>query len=122
MAFRPRLLTPFLLACTVQLAGCGSGGSSGGSNAGTGTNSGSAALSWAAPTQNQNGTPVHLVGFNIYTGSSQTTLQHRTTVGANQTSATLHNLPTGVVYFAVTAVDANGAESDHSNVASITVN
>lgn len=119
----------FAVLLVTQLTGCGGSGSDGTSGggssvggSGTGTGTGAATLQWTAPTSNEDGTDMTLTGFSIYTGNSQNTLQPVTTVGPYETSATVNNLPSGTVYFAVTALSTNGMESDLSNVVSATFN
>jgi hypothetical protein len=80
---------------------------------------GTADLSWIAPQTNEDGSPVNLTGFNIYQGSSATSLSKIATVGASQTTYTANSLPAGTYYFAVTAV--GGGESNKSNVESKTI-
>jgi hypothetical protein len=80
---------------------------------------GTADLSWIAPQTNEDGSPVNLTGFNIYQGSSVTSLSKIATVGASTTTFTATNLPAGTQYFAVTAV--GGGESQFSNVENKTI-
>lgn len=124
----------FAWPCTVLLVfllvACGGGTTPGGSSStgsstggsGIGTGSGTATLLWIPPTTNEDGTATSLNGFNIYTGLSQNSLQPVATVSASETSATVNNLPSGTVYFAVTALSSNGVESDFSNITSKTFN
>lgn len=108
-----------------QVAACGGGASSSNSSGSAGVGSsgtGTATLQWVPPTSNEDGTTTALSGFNIYTGLTQNTLQPIATVGPYETSATVNNLPSGTVYFAVTALGTNGMESDLSNIASKTFN
>jgi hypothetical protein len=77
--------------------------------------SGTASLSWSPPTTNEDGTPVTLTGFNIYAGSSASSLLKIATVGASQTSFALDYLSAGTYYFAVTAIGSTG-ESSFSNI------
>lgn len=123
--------SPFSAAISIallisQVAACGgSAGSgtsgSGGSSVGS-SGTGTATLQWVPPTVNEDGSTTRLSGFNIYSGLSQNTLQPVATVGPYETSATVNNLPSGTVYFAVTALGTNGMESDLSNIASKTFN
>lgn len=121
------LTRPCVILLVVMLAACGGDTTPGGSSrstggAGIGTGSGTATLLWIPPTTNEDGTATSLNGFNIYTGLSQNSLQPVATVGASETSATVNNLPSGTVYFAVTALSSNGVESDISNITSKTFN
>ena len=126
MTVRPRLYIRICAAFVVaQLVGCGGAGSdgSGGSSVGGSggvTGSHMATLSWMAPANNVDGTAAQVDGFNIYSGLSQDSLQRVATVAANETVATVANLPAGTVYFAVTAFSADSAESDFSEIRSHT--
>jgi hypothetical protein len=82
--------------------------------------SGTASLSWTPPTTNEDGTPVTLMGFNIYAGSSGTSLLKIGSVGPSQTSFAVDYLPAGTYYYAVTAVGDTG-ESQFSNIESKTI-
>ena len=124
--------SPFSAAISIvllisQVAACGGGAgngtsSSGGSSSVGSSGTGTATLQWIPPTVNEDGSTTTLSGFNIYSGLSQNTLQPVATVGPYETSATVSNLPSGTVYFAVTALGTNGMESDLSNIASKTFN
>ena len=113
------------------LAGCGggsdgssSGGSSGSSGGSSSGATGSAALSWAAPTSNSDGSALtDLAGYHVYYGTSSNLLnQDQSVSDANATSATVGSLAAGTWYFAVAAVNSGGVEGDLSNVASKTIN
>jgi hypothetical protein len=78
---------------------------------------GSATLTWAAPTEHTNGTPLtDLVGFKLHWGvapglhSSQLTINNPDT-----TSWKIGDLPAGPWYFTVSAISASGFESAKSN-------
>jgi fibronectin type 3 domain-containing protein len=80
-----------------------------------------ASLSWQAPTQRTDGTPLNnLAGFRVLWGTSQTTLTNSVAI----TSATARAYmvegltPGATYYFAATALDGAGAESGLSNIAS----
>ena len=81
---------------------------------------GSALLSWSAPTQNSDGTPLtDLAGYRLHSGCSQSGQYERppVTVGL-VTSHTLTGLSdVGTCYFAATALDTSGGESAFSNQA-----
>ncbi len=79
----------------------------------------SATLSWAAPTQNVDGTAlVNLAGFRIYYGTSSTAL-NKTIEVANPSISTyvIDGLAPATYYFAVRAYTSAGTESANSNVA-----
>jgi len=79
--------------------------------------SGSANLSWTAPTQNTNGTPVTpLSGYVIYYGQTQSQLLDTKAVsGATTTTASVTGLTAGTWYFEVAAVAADGTQSPPSS-------
>ncbi len=109
---------------TFTLACSGAGGSTSHSVTVTvlAAGSGSATLSWVAPTTNEDDSPLtDLAGFNIYHGTSPQSLQRIASVGANELTYTVNNLPPGTHHFAVTAAVTSGAESDFSNLGSKTV-
>lgn len=73
-------------------------------------------LSWETPTKNADGTPLtDLQGFRVYYGASSHNYSHNIDVG-NVTSYTANSLVSGVTYyFAVTAYDSSGNQSNYSN-------
>jgi hypothetical protein len=80
-------------------------------------------LSWTPPTQNTDGSKLSdLAGYKIYYGTSEKYFQRVIEVNdAGVTKYTINNLSPFSYYFAVTASNAAGAESTHSNVRSKTV-
>jgi len=89
----------------------------------TQTANGSATLSWAAPTQNTNGTPLtDLAGYRIYYGTSKTTMTQSVQV-ANPAVLTevISNLSPGTWYFSVRDYTSANVESDFSSVVSTTI-
>jgi putative Ig domain-containing protein len=84
---------------------------------------GSASLSWTAPTQNTDGTPVtDLAGYHIYFGTSVAALNSLIDVpGAATTEYEISNLSSGTYYFIVVAYNSLGFESPASNQASKTI-
>ena len=85
--------------------------------------SGRATVSWVAPLQRTDGTPLqNLAGFRVYYGTQSGALAIVINVanpGAN--SVVVDNLTSGTWYFAATAVDADGIESAFSSTASKTI-
>ncbi len=81
---------------------------------------GAATLSWSAPVQNTDGSSItDLSGYKIYYGSDPGSLG--TTIQISNSGITTYvvdNLQSGTYYFAVTAYNAAGAESDRSAVGS----
>ena len=83
----------------------------------------SAVLTWTAPTTNTDGTALtNLAGFNIYSGSSATSLSLLGSVGATVLTYTA-TIGVGTTYFAVTAFNSAvpSTESAQSTVVSKTV-
>jgi hypothetical protein len=83
-----------------------------------------AQLSWEAPTQNSDGSPLtDLAGYRVYWGTSSRSYSGNATVnGAGTTSYTVQNLAAGTWYFTVTARNENGVESAYSSEESKTIN
>jgi hypothetical protein len=79
----------------------------------------SATLSWTAPTTSEDGTALNdLAGYKIYYGTDSTSFSNSIDV-KNVTTYQLANLTSELAYyFAITAYDIHGNESDHSNIAS----
>lgn len=84
---------------------------------------GTAALSWLAPTQNTDGSPVTgLAGYRVYHGTTASALNDVFQVsGAASTSYTVSQLPSGTHYFAVAAYTTAGVEGAMSAVGSKTI-
>lgn len=82
--------------------------------------SGSATLSWAAPTENTDGSALtDLAGYRIYYGNSSSSMTQ--TVQIPTVGLTIYQvagLGSGTWYFAIKAYNSSGAESNLSNVAS----
>ena len=89
----------------------------GGGSGGTGV----AILSWTPPVTNTDGSPVDLLGYMIYQGSSPTNLTAVRMVGVLDTTTVVDDLPTGTHFFAVAAVSMSGARSTPSNIQSKTI-
>ncbi len=84
---------------------------------------GSATLSWLAPTENTNGTPLlNLAGYRIYYGTSTTAMTQSVQI-ANPGIATyvVSNLPPATWYFEVRAYTSANVESSASAVVSKTI-
>lgn len=81
----------------------------------------SATLSWEAPTTNADGTPLtDLAGYKIYYGQEPIKYNETIDVG-NVTTYTVSNLSSDTTYyFAVTAYNRNGNESEFSEEVSKT--
>ncbi|HZD53828.1 MAG TPA: putative Ig domain-containing protein [Woeseiaceae bacterium] len=81
------------------------------------TTTGSVTLSWAAPTQNTDGTPLtDLAGYRIYYGLAPGQYDQTLEInGAGVLSTVIDNLTQGTWYFAATAFTTSGVESDLSS-------
>lgn len=86
-----------------------------------GGGTGVAVLSWVPPTTNTDGSPIDLMGYMIYQGSSPTNLTALRMVGVLDTTTVIENLPVGTHFFAVAAVSMSGTQSALSNVQSKTI-
>jgi len=81
-----------------------------------------AVLVWTAPTTNVDGsTLVDLAGYHVYVGTTTSDLQPIGNAAANQTNYTKNDLAPGTYYFAVTAYNSSGAESEFSNIGTKTI-
>ncbi|MGX5172747.1 fibronectin type III domain-containing protein [Aliikangiella sp. IMCC44653] len=81
---------------------------------------GMASVSWNPPSTNTDDSPLEdLIGFKIYVGESVETLSPKVTIDDPQTySHVIDELkPNTTYYFAVTAINSQGIESDYSNIA-----
>lgn len=100
-----------------------SSSSAGSSASGSSSPPGTATLSWQAPTENTDGTPLtNLAGYYIDYGSQSQT--YTTTIqitNPSLTSYVVENLAPGTYYFVVTAYNSTGQDSGDSNQASVTV-
>jgi len=78
----------------------------------------SVTLSWTIPSTNEDGTPLtDLAGFTVYYGATTRSYSHSSTIdNPGVTSLILDNLSYGrTYYFAITAFNESGNESDYSN-------
>jgi hypothetical protein len=84
---------------------------------------GTATLSWSAPTDNSNGSPITgLAGYNIYYGTDPSNLTKSIEVaGASTTTYTVTGLTAGTYYFAVAAYNSEGVDSSLSNIGQKTI-
>jgi hypothetical protein len=85
--------------------------------------SGRATLSWQAPTDNVDGSPLtDLAGFRVYYGNSANDLRYFMQVAdPGARSRIVEDLTVGTWYFAATAYDQSGGESARSNVTAKTI-
>lgn len=86
-------------------------------------NGGSATLSWVAPTQNDDGTPLlGLSGYVVLYGMNANSLDHTATISDPvATSYVVPNLQPGTWYFGLAAVAVSGAQSRTSDLVSKTI-
>ena len=84
---------------------------------------GSVSLSWTAPTENEDNSPLaDLAGYMIHYGTRAG--QYSNTIHVDDPKATsyeVENLSSGTYYFAMTAISTDGAESALSNMIAKTV-
>lgn len=87
------------------------------------SSSNTATLSWQAPTTNVDGTELtDLAGFKIYYGKASGTYSEVTDINNPLTTEyMIEGLAEGTYYFAATAYDVMGNESDYSNEVSKTI-
>jgi hypothetical protein len=80
-------------------------------------------LSWTAPTLNENGTDLtNLAGYNVYYGTSPTTMTSLATVSdPAAVSYTVGNLAHGTWYFSISAYNSDGQTSGPSTTATATL-
>lgn len=85
---------------------------------------GNVTLSWAAPTQNADGSPLtDLAGYNIYYGTSSGVYDHEINIDSpGTTTYVVDNLVPDTYYFAATSFNSTGVESEYSGEAVRTVN
>ena len=83
---------------------------------------GTATLTWAAPTQNTDGSSItNLAGYVISYGTSATALTQTVTVSNPATTTyTVQNLTAGTWYFSVAATETGGTASAPSSMVSMT--
>jgi len=103
------------IAMAITLLGCGSNKSVNNDNSvASNKYSGSVALSWYAPTKNEDGSHLtDLSGYKIYYGTTSRNYTQYVDTG-NVTAVNIGNLAPGTYYFALVAYDNAGNESDYS--------
>jgi hypothetical protein len=87
------------------------------------TGTGSATLSWSAPTQRSDGSPLtNLAGYRIYYGRMSQTYDYEIEVtNPGIVTYVIEGLVPGEWYFAAASVDAAGVESEYSNEVTRTI-
>jgi hypothetical protein len=88
-----------------------------------GVSVGSATVRWMPPTQNTDGSPLtDLAGYRIYWGTAPDDFSNSTTIKTvGLTTYVVENLAPGRYYFAMTALNAAGRESELTAAASKTI-
>jgi hypothetical protein len=111
--------TVYLAPFTITVVSASQPGTSG---AGAGTN-GNVSLSWVAPSENTDGTPLtDLSGYVIHYGSAPMSFTNSITItNPGLTRYVVENLPAGTYYFSVTAITSSGSQSGYSAEASTTI-
>jgi hypothetical protein len=117
------LITLLISACNSE-ENYGLDGSSG--TAGGGIVQGAAiSLSWTAPYEREDGTPIpmsDIAGYRVYYGSSQGDYSEIVDIADSSTmQVTLNNVPSGTYYIVVTTYDVDGRESGYSEEVVTTV-
>ena len=109
----PHLLPTLLLA--VIISACGDGGSI----PVTSNQVGFATLSWTAPTQNTDGSPLtDLASYKIYYGDESGSYHTSIQISNNgMTVYVVKHLTSNTYYFVMTAINSSGVESNFSNEA-----
>jgi hypothetical protein len=84
---------------------------------------GAATLSWTAPDQNTDGSPLtNLAGYRIYYGTSANDLDQVISISnVGITAYVVDDLTAGTYYFSIRAYTSAGTESSLSNVVSDTI-
>ena len=77
---------------------------------------GSVSLSWQPPTEREDGTPLTaLAGYRLFYGQSSRDYSEEVRIdNPGVTTQLIENLSSGTWYFAMTAIDADGLESELS--------
>jgi hypothetical protein len=85
--------------------------------------SGAVTLSWAAPTENTDGSALtNLAGYDIYYGASAASMDQKITIATvGMESYVISDLPSGTWYFRIVAVNALGLQSAPSSTVSTTI-
>jgi fibronectin type 3 domain-containing protein len=85
---------------------------------------GTVTLSWQPPALREDGTPLDgsLGGYRVYYGSISRNYTDSIRINDPQVTQQSFQLPSGLYYFAMTAVDRDGLESDYSNEVTRRVN
>lgn len=121
-----RIVALMSVVVSLLAAGCGGSESDPAPTAAApgATGSGGVTVSWVAPVQNEDGTPlVNLAGFRLRHGSRYGVYSSEITIqNPGATSHRVSGLAPGLYYFVVSAVDQRGLEGARSRPQRILVN
>ena len=83
------------------------------------------ALSWTAPVEREDGTPIsmsEIAGYRVYYGTSEGNYPNELDIAdSDNMQATLSNLASGIYYIVVTTYDMDGRESAFSEIVTISI-
>jgi len=83
------------------------------------------ALSWIAPSEREDGTPIsmaEIAGYRVYYGTSEGNYPNELDIAdSDNMQATLSNLASGIYYIVVTTYDMDGRESAFSEIVTISI-
>ncbi|MGH9523928.1 MAG: fibronectin type III domain-containing protein [Terriglobales bacterium] len=129
-----RVLGVFMLAAALNGCGGADGSSAADTNATGSTgapagqalppaSAGAVTLSWAAPTENTDGSALtNLAGFDIYYGPTASAMTQKISISTvGMLTYVITDLSAGTWFFEVLAVNSAGAESNPSGVVSATI-
>ena len=106
----------FILLVLFQLVACGSGSETSGQFP---------SLSWVAPSEREDGTPIALseiAGYRVYYGVTVGEYPHHFDItDSTSVQTNLQNLPPGDYVFVITTLDTDGRESEYSNEVSVSI-
>jgi len=118
-----------MLLITLSLSACNSGEAyNGNTGAGVGVTQETTpqgvtqdvALSWTAPVEREDGTPIsmsEIAGYRVYYGTSEGNYPNKLDIADSYNmQATLSNLVSGTYYIVVTSYDMDGRESAFSEI------
>ena len=116
------VLTLLLTACSTEENYTGSLDGGSGAIGGTGVQGTlkNITLSWVAPVEREDGTPIsmsEIAGYRVYYGETEGDYNNDVDVNHGDTmQVTLNDLPEGTYYIVVTTFDMDGRESLHSEM------
>lgn len=130
----PQWLTPllsksfFALLISLLLTACSTQENFGDSTMGIGVGGATTqgvALSWVAPAEREDGTPIsmaEIAGYRVYYGTSEGVYTNEVDITDSNTMQTaLSNLASGTYYIVVTTYDMDGRESAFSQVVTASI-